>query len=149
MRAYLTLGFVLVGLVLPTAARGDDLAKEKEKLQGTWVGVSGERRGDPYLEESIKRLTVTIVDDKITFKWAREVPFTFTIDPTKERKTMDMTGLEGFNKGRVSLGIYACEDDLLLLCVNSSGTEERPKAFTTSRTSATGFSMYLLKRVKP
>jgi uncharacterized protein (TIGR03067 family) len=139
-------GFLIWTLYLPLV-QAEDLEKEKANLQGTWIAVRAESYGLP-LEEEIKTLTLVISGDKITFRWPREVPMSFVLGSTDEHKTIDTTNLDGQLKGSVSLGIYSCEDNLLVMCF-SHRKGERPKAFATARPPTPPRSLYIFKRAHP
>jgi RNA polymerase sigma factor (sigma-70 family) len=77
----------------PAAAPEDEQAKpDKEALQGTWVGVSGERDGQKLPEEAYWELI--IAEDKvalITRKGGEERKGSYTLDPDKKPKEIDLT----------------------------------------------------------
>ncbi len=58
---------------------------------------------------------------------------TFTVDPGKTPRTIDLTPLDGDRKGTIVPGIYALRDGQLRLCVNIWGKDPtlRPTEFKT------------------
>lgn len=149
MRIWFLIGTPFLVLFFSAVAFGDDLEKEMQKLQGTWVPVRAERYGFT-LESEIKDLTVVISGEKLTFKWPnKEVPMSFVLGSTDEHKTIDTTNLDGPLKGFVNLGIYSCEDNLLALCMSTNRKPERPKTFSTARTPMPGRSLYIFQRPQP
>jgi uncharacterized protein (TIGR03067 family) len=52
----------------------------------------------------------------------------YTIDPSKNPKTIDYDMTEGFSKGKKQLGIYELNGDTFKACFNSPGAE-RPTEF--------------------
>ena len=69
-------------------------------------------------------------------------PTTFTLDPTQERKTMDIT-----IEGGVMLTLYQLDGDRLTLAIgNGSFDTDRPKDF--SSTADNKFLLFVYKRQK-
>jgi uncharacterized protein (TIGR03067 family) len=68
----------------------------------------------------------------------------FTLDPTKNPKWIDVTYTDGERKGESSLGIYELKDDSLKICMSRSTT--RPMEFETKAESQR--HMMVLKREK-
>src|SRR5262249_20391308 len=71
----------------------DEKAKaDKEVLQGTWIGVSGEHEGEKLPEERLWKLVFE--GDKVTLRTkagGKEQEGTSTLDPGKKPKEIDLT----------------------------------------------------------
>jgi uncharacterized protein (TIGR03067 family) len=149
---YCVLPCVLLACVfLPLTIRGDDVAKEKEKLQGTWAVVNQERVGQPVSRNGFDGMTATFKGDTVTFKRTAEVTFTYTLDLTKEPWHFDKTGKDDKGKEVTYRGIFKYDvDGFLILCTNTVPTEKRPKEFKTGRDpELASFKIDVLKRVGP
>jgi len=114
---------------------GKGAKSDKDKLQGTWQVVSGERMGKPIPEPEKHKLVIE--DDTLTIKRGDEVVFKgkVKLDPSKKPKTLDMELTEdagGQKKGQVSQGIYLIEGDTLKWCNAAPGAEDRPKEYSTN-----------------
>ena len=133
------LGLAVVALFgtigLAAVAVADDAAdkKDKEQLQGTWTGVSGEREGkeDPEAKEH-----VLIFDgDKFSVKKGDKVIIrgTFKLDASKSPKTIDMAISEGPEdvKDKTAQAIYTLSGDELTWCVAEPGSGKRPEKLAT------------------
>jgi uncharacterized protein (TIGR03067 family) len=113
----------------------DDAAnkKDKEKLQGTWQAISGEREGkdDP---EAAKH-SLVFDGDKFMIKRGDQVfvQGTFKIDASKAPRTMDIDITEGPDnvKNKTAQAIYALDGDDLTWCVAEPGSAERPEKLAT------------------
>src|SRR5262249_42109338 len=98
---------VMVWLVLAGAVGGQG-AEEMAQLEGEWSMVSGEANGlamPKELASTGKRVakdgeTTIFIGGKVSFKAK------FSIDPTKNPKTIDYIMTEGVTKGMTHLGIY-------------------------------------------
>jgi uncharacterized protein (TIGR03067 family) len=120
---------------LAAAAFADDAAdkKDKEKLQGTWTAVSGEKEGkeDPEAKEH----ALVFEGDKFSVKRGDKVVVrgTFKINAAKSPKTMNMEISEGPNdvKDKTAQAIYALDGDELTWCVAEPGSGERPEKLAT------------------
>jgi uncharacterized protein (TIGR03067 family) len=126
-------GLVLVAVGVCAAACGaDDAAVQRDlaKMQGEWVIASGERGGTGIPEEEAKPLRRIVEGDHYTLARDGEVigRGTFTIDPTKNPKTIDVRRERAKNKPL--LGIYELDGDTFKICVAAEG-DERPNRFTS------------------
>ena len=131
----LAVGVLLAAIGLAAAAVADDAAdkKDKEKLQGTWAAVSGEKEGkeDPEAKEH----ALVFEGDKFSVKKGDQVVVrgTFKIDASKSPKTMDIEISEGPEdvKGKTAQAIYALDGDELTWCVAEPGSGKRPEKLAT------------------
>ncbi len=131
----------------------DDAAKqETAKLQGTWRVVSAERDGMKVPDDESKKITLLIKGDKFTARRTEnsEKPeekiydMSFTLDPSKNPKWIDVNYVDGERKGESSLGIYELNGDTLKICMNRGTT--RPMEFKTE--AETSRHLMVLKREK-
>src|SRR5262249_62401285 len=87
----LAAGALLVTFGLAAVAVADDAAdkKDKEKLQGTWPAVSGEKKGKE--DAGAKEHALIFEGDKISIKRGDKVVVrgTFKVKADKSPKTMD------------------------------------------------------------
>ena len=115
-------------------SRSDAVAREMEKLQGTWKQIAYERDGvtepldeqgwEPRVTFTGDAFVVTLADGSIPIRG------TYKIDPTREPKTVDWTDAIGEDAGKTLLAIYALEGDRLVFCAAYPG-QERPTEFRT------------------
>jgi uncharacterized protein (TIGR03067 family) len=130
---------LLVGADDPKEA----VKKELANLQGEWSMVSAQQDGQEASKDLIKcskrvckddELTVTM-DDRLYMKAK------ITIDPSKKPKTIDYKVTEGFNKGKMLLGIYEVDGDSVKFCF-SRPDKERPTDFTADTGSGRTASVW-------
>jgi uncharacterized protein (TIGR03067 family) len=130
-----------LGASAGTSARADDKAdveKELKKFQGTWTFESVEAGGKEVPADGFKGVTITFEGDKYTVKNGDEViqAAKQALDPSRSPKTIDVTVVEGVNKGTVILGIYELNGDTLKVCFDPEG-KNRPTEFKTAAGSQT------------
>jgi uncharacterized protein (TIGR03067 family) len=142
-----------MAVLLSVDTQKDDAVKtETNKLQGTWRVVEAERDGTKAPSDEIKKITLVIKGDKLTAKRTenagkpeeKNYEMSFTLDPSKNPKWIDVTYTGGERNGESSLGIYELKDDTLRICM-SRGTS-RPMEFETKAESQR--HMMVLKREK-
>src|SRR5260370_30815143 len=144
---------VIVALLLGADTQKDDAVKtETKNLQGTWSVVSAEREGGKVSDDEIKKTTLVIKGDKLIARKTENTPkpeekiieMSFTLDPTKNPKWIDVTYTDGERKGESSLGIYELKDDSLKICMSRRTT--RHSEFETKAEAQR--HMMVLKREK-
>lgn len=134
-----------VGLLIAADAK-DDAKSDLKKLEGTWVMVSGEDKGEQLPEKTIKGARLTIEGDKHTVKIGEETIIgTHKLAPTKKPKEIDAMDTEGPFKGKTTLGIYKMVGDEFAVCF-APPDKDRPKEFSTK--SGTGVLVHVWKRMK-
>jgi uncharacterized protein (TIGR03067 family) len=102
---------------------------DREKIQGSWVAVSGEMGGKKVSEERTKACSVTFQGDTVHLKGLvrGEGKGKFSLDPGKKPKSIDIF----IEDEEDTAAIYELDGDMLKICINAGG-RERPKKFTTS-----------------
>ncbi len=124
--------FVALNLVLSfsSAARGAD-AKDGDALQGTWLPSAAELAGEKFSDEVRKTIKLAIKDDNYTVTVGTKVDKgTVKLNPKALPKALDITGIDGPNKGKTILAIYERDGDTLRVCYDLSG-KSRPAEFKT------------------
>jgi uncharacterized protein (TIGR03067 family) len=123
---------VCLFLITGTASSGDK--KEQEKLEGTWKSTSFTKSGKKE-EDKQKGITATFKGDKVTVKFGdKAMEATYTVDPTKKPKTMDVTAKMG-DKKETLLMVYELDGDTLTVSHfdGEMATKERPKNFEATK----------------
>jgi uncharacterized protein (TIGR03067 family) len=107
----------------------DDVKKELKRFQGDWnLTARQEFDGKQATKDAIKDTTMFVDGEKFTLKQPGQllVEGTFTIDPSKKIKTIDVI-LNG-EKDRPVLGIYEIKGDKRRSCFSAPG-QPRPDGF--------------------
>src|SRR5258708_20508037 len=113
---------LLIGLtawaVAFASAEDKEGIKDKAKLQGEWLMVSGERDGQPFADEFRKGFKRVAKGDETTVTMGDQLflKAKFTLDPSKKPKTIDYSVTGGAYAGTRQLGIYELEDDTRHFC---------------------------------
>ena len=141
-----TLALVAVG---GADARADDKAeaeKELKKFHGTWTFESVVAGGKQVPIDAFKGITVVFEGERYAVKKDDTVieAATQKLDPSKSPKAIDVTVIEGPNKGKVMPGIYEITGDTLKVCFDPEG-KARPTEFKSQGGSQT---LVVHKRVK-
>jgi RNA polymerase sigma factor (sigma-70 family) len=120
----------------PDAKAAEEVNDDKDKLQGTWLIMSGAADGDAFSDEVVKGRKVVIENNRITEveKGKNLTPSDFVLHTTKNPKAIDATPIDGDFKGMTHLGIYTLEGDDLKVCFGKSG-DKRPNDFTCEKGS--------------
>jgi uncharacterized protein (TIGR03067 family) len=151
-----TLGMVVMFLAAPEDPTKDAAKRELEKLQGTWVLVGGEGKGNVLSEKAAREeeWSLVIKGDKFTLIRGKESgTVMIRLDPSKQPAWMNLIGIE--DRSLVNHAIYTLEEDRLTICWSRGGRpnspEERPVKFTTKRDdnkNLRGLFMGIYKRQK-
>lgn len=124
-------------------SKTDAAGADRDKLQGTWTMIVGEREGRKLTDQEVAgaRLTVTGITYRYTLG-GRTDAGTFRLDPSQTPKVIDVTP----DSGKTTLGIYEIEGDTHKVCFAEHG-RDRPTEFSTQPES--GRSLYVMKRARP
>ena len=138
--AFLFLGAGLVAGDMPTAAE----QKASKQFQGTWAMVSLHVDGKPAAAREVRANRLVIDGYRwVWFSRGAWLEGIYKLDPTRKRKTIDLTFSIGLDEGKILQGIYKLDGDKLTVCLPHLGAE-RPKEFAAKR----GFDLSVWKRVK-
>jgi uncharacterized protein (TIGR03067 family) len=122
---------------------GHNLQIWADNLEGTFVLVSGERKGQALSKEVLQAGSLVIEGDKHTVKVGDEtITGIHKLSPGKTPKEIDASDTEGPNKG-LTLGIYKFEKGEFTVCFAAPG-KDRPKEFTSK--SGTGDFVHVWKK---
>jgi uncharacterized protein (TIGR03067 family) len=112
------------------AGRAADEPDDLKLLAGTWKPKEanlGDNKIEPMLLETA---TVVYEGDKYTVKVGdKEEKGSFTLDPKKVPKTMDIFPTSGDNNGKTLLAVYELTGDKLTICYSLTPTV-RPDDFS-------------------
>ncbi|HWB07863.1 MAG TPA: TIGR03067 domain-containing protein [Pirellulales bacterium] len=145
-------GDIKTGLMILRPSKPSDAEREIAALQGIWTlrnfdtgnfrenkdpsswPLPGGKGPDKSGEGSELRWVVKANEITWTSPAGREIKASFTIDPLKRPKQIDLTFLSGPNKGETCPGLYQRGDldaNILWLCMADPGSKtERPKDFS-------------------
>jgi uncharacterized protein (TIGR03067 family) len=143
---------VAVSIFATVVAVADDKgANDAKNLQGTWQAVDLEANGEKKPDDETKEGQIVIKGDELFgVKPSGEDPKNkFKLDSSKTPKTIDLTPIDGPNKGKTFAGIYSLKDGQLRLCINIFGKDitQRPTEFKTQ--AGDGVAFVTLERAKP
>jgi uncharacterized protein (TIGR03067 family) len=112
-----------------------------DNLSGTWSCLSATVDGKPLAKETTDLLRLTLSQNRYTTEKGSQVLFesTYTVDPAKKPKQINMVGTEGDRAGKEAQGIYSVEGDVLRICYVMPGLP-RPQGFE----SPTGSKAFLV-----
>jgi uncharacterized protein (TIGR03067 family) len=122
------------GLLLAADAPKEEVSKDLDKLQGTWVGSDG-------------TMKLVIKGNKYTFTSAGDnEEGTLKADASKKPAALDIHISKGPQEGKTQLAVYQLEGDTLKICY-AEPDKERPTELAAKDGSGQG--MLVLKREKP
>lgn len=116
-------------------------AEEGAKFNGTWKPIEAEVSGQKLPDEVIKAMQLTMTDGKYTVAVGEKLDTgTYKVDAKAKPATIDITGVEGPNKGKTLLAICELDGDTLRVCYDLTG-QKRPEEFKTEK----GKALFLIK----
>ncbi|MEI6540943.1 MAG: TIGR03067 domain-containing protein [Planctomycetota bacterium] len=122
---------------------GHNLQVWADSVEGTYVLVSGELKGQALAKEIVQAGSLLIEGNKHkAIAGSDPVIGTHKLSPSKKPKEIDSQDTEGPNNG-ITLGIYKYENGEFTVCFAAPG-KDRPKEFTTK--SGTGEFMHVWRR---
>lgn len=176
MRRSIPLLSVATFLSIVIQAAPGDAKKDAQALQGAWMLTELIVGGKPAPENQIKGLQFIFKADKLTIvppppdvsaippkvlvilgiglgaqvpppRVVDERSFSVKLDSTKDPKHVDLTALDGDNKGVVSPGIFEIKDGTLRWCQSDDPKNmERPKTLASPANSQ--YYLFTFKRAK-
>jgi len=144
MKITVMLSTVSVAVVM-TAFAGDK-SDDAKNIQGTWVPIRAELRGEPMNNDALKSFTLTLDGDKYVVEAESVDKGTYTINPAAKPKTIDITGVEGPNAGKKIPAIYDLHGDTLRVCYGLGGGP-RPTEFKSPSGTQIFLVAYKRKRM--
>jgi uncharacterized protein (TIGR03067 family) len=122
--------------------------KEYDRFEGTWKMESFTVDGKPAAMEGFVDFKMTLKGDTFTTVSSEgKTNGTYTIDPSKSPKTIDIKFTGGPLDGLTMQGVYELEGDTYKVCLPGGGKKDRPKELASKEGS--GLVLEVLKRVKP
>lgn len=125
---------MLVGLLVAADDTKTAQATDRERLQGTWVVVSAEMKGQPF--EVLKGSKIVFSGETVTFKAKeQEGKGTFAIDPAAKPRAIDLSKSGEDGKKETDAGVYQLDGDELKLCL---GGVKKQRTFPDGKEDSTG-----------
>jgi uncharacterized protein (TIGR03067 family) len=111
------------------------------QLSGAWSCVSATIDGKTLPPDTVASLRLTLTENQYKTQKGTETLFesTYSVDPSKSPKQINMIGTEGDLAGKEAHGIYSLEGDILRICYTMPDSP-RPDNFE----SAPGSKAYLI-----
>ncbi|HLW65945.1 MAG TPA: family 16 glycoside hydrolase, partial [Gemmataceae bacterium] len=130
-------------------------SSDQDRLQGTWIAMNGENHGKPLQPDELKRLNIVFEDKQVRLTMVNGLKDDgpFTLDPTKDPKTIDMK-FEDPIRDRILgtfgvwRGIYRLEGNRLTLCVGAPN-DPRPERFESDLHSKGNELVLVMRRADP
>jgi uncharacterized protein (TIGR03067 family) len=112
----------------------DDMKKEIQRFQGAWQAVSLQYAdGRQASEEEVKNTSLVVEGNKFTLTGKDfTIAGTFTIDPTKTPKAIDVVLVSKDGDKTKFLGIYELQGDARKSCFALTD-KERPTQFSSEK----------------
>jgi RNA polymerase sigma factor (sigma-70 family) len=115
----------------PAKASAADVEREAKALEGEWVVVGLEADGRKATADDVKGMRWVFKGTEVTATDpdGGTGKMSVRLDPGQSPKTMNLTPLDGPNKGQTAAGIYELKDGKLRICLREKG--DRPKEFVS------------------
>jgi uncharacterized protein (TIGR03067 family) len=108
----------------------DDAKNDADSLQGGWTMALAFINGEELPAEQAKSAQLVIEDDRYHAKLgAAASTSTIKVDASKSPKEIDLTFIDGDQKGKTVKGIYKLSGDDLTICRGLTEMEARPTDF--------------------
>ena len=136
---------LLATCILMAPARDDAADKEAKALAGSWKLIKAAERGRDMPEDDMKDFALQIEGNKLTItRKGEKMPATFTVNPGKSPKELDVTWTEGPFAGSTVKCVYELKgDEFTFRAGQRSGGGERPKSLTEG-----GQILFVFKKAK-
>jgi uncharacterized protein (TIGR03067 family) len=145
--------FVVLMLAVPAILADDEDPNEQElkKLEGDWQVVRQEERGNLTPKPIIQNLRIVIEGNEMAWyigNPASNQTADIKVDVKAKPWNIDAEVTKGSAISKKMLGIYKLDKDTLEICWGETGSEKRPKKFTTRPGVGAGLSYTTYKREK-
>lgn len=122
---------------------------DRAALRGTWVLEAATLEGRDHADD-FRGMKLVLDGDRYTIDFDKNTDKgTFTIDPAKTPKRIDVRSAEGPFKGKTLPGIYELKGDTLRLCLDGDGkADKRPAAFEAPGTTRNMLLTYRREKTK-
>ena len=121
---------------------------EKSKLDGVWTATGGSSDGKKLTDDVVAKvmLVVTLKDNtyKVTVMGKQVEAGTWKLDTKPKPAALDLTILEGEEKGKKQLGVMKVEGEVMTVAFAKAGSDARPKNFDGGE----GIEVTIMKRNK-
>ena len=123
--------------VLAGGDASEAIKKDKSALKGTWKVTASVSKGEKATADEIKDLFLIFRGDAILVREDGKAHenFSYTLDPAKKTKEIDLILKIGSQKGRIDRGIYEIDGDTLRICIQSNKDSPRPGEFRSPAAS--------------
>jgi uncharacterized protein (TIGR03067 family) len=147
LRNIILIGLAVLAVVTAWAQDNEATKPDQAKLQGTWTMVSGERDGQAFPSEYLTNSTRVVKggETTVTVQGQLFMKAKFSLDPSKNPKTIDYAINGGPYAGLTMFGIYELDGDRVKFCLATPGSK-RPAGFATKPDD--GQTMTVWKRGK-
>ena len=122
---------------------------DRAALRGTWVLSAATLEGRDHTDD-FRGMKLILDGDRYTLDFDKNTDKgTFTLDPAKTPKRIDVRSAEGPFKGKTLPGIYELKGDTLRLCLDGDGkADKRPAAFEAPGTTRNMLLTYRREKTK-
>jgi uncharacterized protein (TIGR03067 family) len=123
--------FAIAGTLMVLSFAGVVLADEKalKELEGSYTIVGLEKGGKPAPKEIVESLKINIKGDSLTINiGGEEKKAKIKVDSSKTPHTIDISPLDGPEKGMTFPGIYKADKGEVTIVFSEKGPD-RPKEF--------------------
>jgi uncharacterized protein (TIGR03067 family) len=136
----------MVCLLVASAGLAAD-QDDAKAMQGTWVIESAQLAGRNHTDD-FAGMKLVIDGNRYVVEFGKNTDKgTFTLDPTKTPRRIDVVSAEGPFKGKTLPGIYELKGDNLTLCFEADGKgDQRPTKFEAPE--MTRFALLTYRREK-
>jgi RNA polymerase sigma factor (sigma-70 family) len=134
----------------PQPIAEDPSAKDAKLLQGAWQGVEAEYNGEKASAYESRNHLMTFSGDEVVDTGVHNAgpgrPSRYKLDANQTPKAIDITWLDGRERGQTWASIYALEKGRLMICYPKDPSR-RPTAFKSN--DGGGAALVVLERVGP
>jgi uncharacterized protein (TIGR03067 family) len=137
----------LLPLLVLLAADDDDARKDLAKFQGAWQPIKYVVDGKETKESDLNKIKLTVKDNVSTISRGGDTgKGSYTLNPGKSPKELDIKITAGDDKGKTYLAIYEFDGDDLKICLNRNG-KTRPTKFESKKGTGDVLEVWKKKKI--